>query len=94
MGRDRKAVEWFDAVFRWLDRRRIPGTFVWGPKTGNRRGDHDELWTNTIGRARRVGHDFRLYGLTHDCLEPGVPQEGIRRHAPKLFERYEREMEK
>lgn len=85
-----EAVEWFETVIEWLNGRRIPGTFFWVPKPGNRPSSEDALWLNPILRARAQGHDFQLHGLTHgSCLEFGVPQESIRRHAPKAFEEYE-----
>ncbi|NOX53534.1 MAG: DUF2334 domain-containing protein, partial [Planctomycetes bacterium] len=94
LGRHRESVERFEAVVRWLERKQIPGTFFWVPKAGNRRAEEDKLWRDAIDQARRTGHDFQLHGLTHHCLEFGVPQKSIRRHAPKMFEQYEREREK
>ena len=89
-----KPVKWFESVVEWLDRKHIPGTFFWIPKSGNKPSDRNTLWMDAIRRARRVGHDFQLHGLTHHCLEFGVPQKSIRRHAPKMFEEYERDRRK
>jgi len=89
-----QAVEWFEAVIEWLDGRGIPGTFFWVPKPSGKPSDESTLWLNPILRAKAKGHDFQLHGLTHHCLEFGVPHESIRRHAPRLFEPYDADPEK
>jgi len=90
----KQAVEWFEMAVEWLNGKGIPGTFFWVPKPRNEPSDRSELWMDAIRRAQRDGHDFQLHGLTHHCLEFGVPQESIRRHAPKIFEQYDNESEK
>ncbi|NOZ20191.1 MAG: DUF2334 domain-containing protein [Planctomycetes bacterium] len=92
--RGRAPIEWFEAVVDWLDGRGIPGTFFWIPRPGGRPSDEDANWLNPILRAKAGGHDFQLHGLTHHCLEFGLPHESIRRHAPKSFEEYEANREK
>ncbi|NOY82843.1 MAG: DUF2334 domain-containing protein [Kiritimatiellaeota bacterium] len=90
----KQAVQWFEMVVEWLNGMAIPGTFFWVPKPPNGPSDENEFWMDAIRRARGDGHDFQLHGLTHHCLEFGPPQESIRRHAPKIFEAYDREPEK
>lgn len=92
--RGERPLGWFRKLVDWLDAMHIPGTFFWVPKPGGRPADPDGPWMQAIRPAREHGHDFQLHGLTHHCLEFGVPQESIRRHNPRLFEDYEREKEK
>ena len=89
-----QAVEWFEMVVEWLKDRGIPGTFFWVPKPGNKPSDENVHWMNSILRAKADGHDFQLHGLTHHCLEFGVAQQSIRRHAPKMFDEYEADIER
>lgn len=89
-----KPIQWFGAAVDWLSERGIPGTFFWVPKPGGRPSDESSEWLDPVLRAKACGHDFQLHGLTHHCLEFGVPQASIRRHAPKLYEEYEANREK
>jgi len=89
-GADPKRVEQFETVARWLRERSIPATFFWVPRAGGGDpADESELWMPAVGAARDLGHDFQLHAHTHDCLEFGLPQESIRRHAPQMYERYD-----
>ncbi|MEW6359064.1 MAG: DUF2334 domain-containing protein [Planctomycetota bacterium] len=92
--RGEEPIGWFNAVVDWLDGRGIPGTFFWVPKPGGRPADDDVAWLNPILQAKADGHDFQLHGLTHHCLEFGLPQKSIRRHAPTHFEEFEAHREK
>ncbi len=87
---DAQSISWFESVIGWLDQRGIPGTFFWVPKPGGQPADKDAAWFDPIMRARDNGHDFQLHGLTHHCLEFGLPHKSILRHAPMHLEEYER----
>lgn len=83
-------VEQFEMVCDWLDGLGIPGTFFWVPRPGGGEpSDQSELWMPSVQSARERGHDFQLHAHEHRCLEFGIPQESIRRHAPEMFEQYD-----
>lgn len=89
-GDDPARVAQFRAVVRWLDQMGIPATFFWVPRPGGGRpSDCSELWGPAIAAARERGHDFQLHGHHHDCLEFGLPQQSIRRHAPEMYQPYD-----
>ena len=89
-GSDPKRVEQFEIVTEWLDSIGMPGTFFWVPRSGgDAPADESEVWMPAIRDAQERGHDFQLHAHTHDCLEFGLPQESIRRHAPQLYEKYD-----
>jgi peptidoglycan/xylan/chitin deacetylase (PgdA/CDA1 family) len=94
-GHDPARVAQFEMVTDWLDRMGIPGTFFWVPRPGGGRpSDQSEAWMPVIRAARERGHDFQLHGHLHECFEFGVPQESIRRHAPQMYEAYDRAPDK
>jgi len=74
----------------WLNSIGIRATFFWIPKPHGRLGDRNAAWMAAIREAREQGHDFQLHGLTHHCLEFGVPQADTRfsPNIAKLFNDY------
>jgi len=83
-------VEQFEMVCEWLDGLGIPGTFFWVPRPGGGVPSYEsDLWMPSVLAAWRRGHDFQLHAHEHRCLEFGLPQESIRRHAPEMFEEYD-----
>lgn len=94
-GADPKRVEQFETVVQWLNSRAIPATFFWVPRGGGGRpADESELWMPAVRAALELGHDFQLHAHTHECLEFGLPQESIRRHAPQMYEKYDADPER
>ncbi|MFW5866828.1 MAG: DUF2334 domain-containing protein [Armatimonadota bacterium] len=93
-GHDPARLAQFEAVCEWLEGLGIPGTFFWVPRPGGGEpADENELWMPAVLAARGRGHDFQLHAHTHDCLEFGLPQASIRRHAPQVFESYDADPE-
>ncbi len=83
-------VDQFEMVTEMLEGMGIPGTFFWIPRSGGGPpADEAEFWMPAILAARERGHDFQLHGHVHDCFEFGMPQESIRRHAPRMYEAYD-----
>lgn len=89
-GADPVRVRQFEMVMEWLESLGIAGTFFWVPRPGGGPpADESELWMPAVRAARERGHDFQLHAHTHDCLEFGLPQESIRRHAPQIYSEYD-----
>ncbi|MBD3292016.1 MAG: hypothetical protein GF393_03770 [Armatimonadia bacterium] len=87
-------VEQLEMVCEWLESLGIPGTFFWVPRPGGGpASDESDLWMPPVLAARERGHDFQLHAHEHRCLEFGLPQESIRRHAPEMFEEYDADPE-
>ena len=85
-----QCVLWFRELVDYLESKGIRATFFWVPLNEGSPASASNQWSRAIEWAMGLGHDVQWHGLTHHCLEFGIPQEGLRRENKGAFEEYAR----